>query len=316
MENLFGRRPQAILTDNGGEYMSYQIATYMQEKGIEHFHTVPYTPEQNAVAERKNQYVIEMVRCMLIDSQLPNKYWAEAVMTATYLQNRLSTKAADKTPFELWLGHTPNLKYIRIFGSKAYAFVPAQKRRKLDRRTEIGVLVGYKKGCKGYRIVNPNTGKLMLSSVVYFHEGDRVHRNYLVPMSHNERQEASDSLFIPLSVEGGQVSEDIKDVAQEKEATEQLLEEAGEPDVILKTPVRCSTRSNKGVPAKRLSYLAKWVTTYKPSSWKEIESCSAEEAEKWEKAAAEEFDDLKRNNTWTLTKLPKGKKKMSIGCKW
>ena len=53
-------------------------------------------------------------------------------MTACYVQNRLPTKATDKTPFELWNGSKPDIKHLRVFGRKAYVHIPEEKRTKWE----------------------------------------------------------------------------------------------------------------------------------------------------------------------------------------
>ena len=53
--------------------------------------TVPKTPEQNGIAERMNRTLVELVRGMLADAQVPHKFWAEALSTAIYLRNRSPT---------------------------------------------------------------------------------------------------------------------------------------------------------------------------------------------------------------------------------
>ncbi|GKA16595.1 ribonuclease H-like domain-containing protein [Tanacetum coccineum] len=78
-------------------------------KGITREFSVARTPQQNGVAERKNRTLIEAARTMLVDSLLPTTFWAEAVNTACYVQNRvLVTKPYNKTPYELLHGgHMP-----------------------------------------------------------------------------------------------------------------------------------------------------------------------------------------------------------------
>lgn len=76
-----------VLNDNGGEYMSTRFENYLKAEGIRHERTVPKMPEQNGVAERLNRTLIEMVRSMLIDANLPHTFWAEALCTAVYLKN-------------------------------------------------------------------------------------------------------------------------------------------------------------------------------------------------------------------------------------
>ncbi|GJU30662.1 ribonuclease H-like domain-containing protein [Tanacetum coccineum] len=75
------------------------------------------TPQQNRVAERKNRTLIEAARTMLADSKLPTSFWAEAVNTAYYVQNRvLITKPHNKTPYELFLSRKLALGFMRPFG--------------------------------------------------------------------------------------------------------------------------------------------------------------------------------------------------------
>nr|GEY74789.1 ribonuclease H-like domain-containing protein [Tanacetum cinerariifolium] len=69
------------------------------------------TPQQNGVAERRNRSLIEVARTMLADAKLPITFWAEAVNTACYVQNRvLVNKAHNKTPYELFNGHEEHLE--------------------------------------------------------------------------------------------------------------------------------------------------------------------------------------------------------------
>ncbi|GBO15517.1 Retrovirus-related Pol polyprotein from transposon TNT 1-94 [Araneus ventricosus] len=89
---------------------------------------------------------------MLSEAGLPHKFWGEAVCTATYFQNRLSTKPNKKTPYELWTNRKPDLSHIRIFECKAYAYVLKQKRGKLEDKAVEGVFLGYDNRSKGYRI--------------------------------------------------------------------------------------------------------------------------------------------------------------------
>lgn len=73
---------------------------FLREQVIEHQSTVPYTPQQNGVSEKKNRSLLDMVRCMLKDTALPDKFWGEGVMTATYIQNRLLTKSIEKNTIQ------------------------------------------------------------------------------------------------------------------------------------------------------------------------------------------------------------------------
>nr|GEU45081.1 putative ribonuclease H-like domain-containing protein [Tanacetum cinerariifolium] len=86
-------------------------------KGIKREFSVARTPQQNGIAERKNMTLIEAARTMRADSLLPIPFWAEAVNTDCYVQNRvLVTKPYNKTPYELLLGRTPSIGFMRPFG--------------------------------------------------------------------------------------------------------------------------------------------------------------------------------------------------------
>ncbi|GJW26750.1 putative ribonuclease H-like domain-containing protein [Tanacetum coccineum] len=84
--------------------------------GIKREFSVARTPQQTRVAERKNKTLIEAARTMLADSKLPTTFYAEAVNTACYVQNKvLVIKRHSKTPYELFLCRKPALNFIRPF---------------------------------------------------------------------------------------------------------------------------------------------------------------------------------------------------------
>lgn len=120
VKNKFGRKPVIIRSNRGGEYTGKAVKKYLASQGISIQYTAPYTPEQNGVSERKNRTLIEMSRCLLTEAELPNTFWAEAVLTANYIQNRVLTRAKEATPYELWNGSKPGINHFQIFGSKCY----------------------------------------------------------------------------------------------------------------------------------------------------------------------------------------------------
>ncbi|GJS73152.1 putative ribonuclease H-like domain-containing protein [Tanacetum coccineum] len=88
-----------------------------ERKGIKREYSIARTPQQNGVAERKNRTLIEAARTMLADSKLPTTFWAEAVSTACYVQNRvLIVKPHNKTPYELFRGFKPAIGFMKPFG--------------------------------------------------------------------------------------------------------------------------------------------------------------------------------------------------------
>ncbi|GJT08602.1 putative ribonuclease H-like domain-containing protein [Tanacetum coccineum] len=102
IENLVDKKVKIIRCDNGTEFKNKVMDDFCREKGIRREYSVARTPQQNGVAERRNRTLIEAARTMLADSKLPTTFWAEAVSTACYVQNRvLVVKPHNKTPYEL-----------------------------------------------------------------------------------------------------------------------------------------------------------------------------------------------------------------------
>ena len=148
-----------LRTDNGGEYVSKDFQAYLASKGIEHQLTVPHSPQQNGVAEWLNRTLMQSARSMLSHSNMPNKFWAEAVATAAYLRNRTTTSANEEqlTPFEKRYGHKSNISHLKVFGCAAYSLVPSTERRKLDKKARRMCFIGYSKNPKGYRLIDLST---------------------------------------------------------------------------------------------------------------------------------------------------------------
>ena len=141
-ESVTGCRVKCIRSDNWTEYVNKD--RYLKECGIQRQLTAPYSPQQNGVAERANRTSLDSARSMLHYAALTEKFWAEAVFSATYVKNRVPTKAVEKkVPYEAFWGRKPSAGYLRIFGCDAYAFVPKVNRKKLDSRSKKVTFLGY-----------------------------------------------------------------------------------------------------------------------------------------------------------------------------
>ncbi|GKB83846.1 putative ribonuclease H-like domain-containing protein [Tanacetum coccineum] len=117
IENLVDKKVKIIRSDNGTEFKNKVMDDFCREKGIKREYSVAKTPQQNGVAKKRNRTLIEAARTMLADSMLPTTFWAEAVSTACYVQNRvLVVKPHNKTPYELFRGFKPALSFMRPFG--------------------------------------------------------------------------------------------------------------------------------------------------------------------------------------------------------
>nr|GEU47370.1 retrovirus-related Pol polyprotein from transposon TNT 1-94 [Tanacetum cinerariifolium] len=127
-------------------------------KGILRQLSVARNPQQNRVAERRNRTLIEAAKTMLADSKLPTTFWAEAVNTAFYVQNRvLVVKPHNKTPYELFHGRTPTLSFMRPFGCLVTIQNTIDYLGKFDGKDDEGFFVGYSLNSKAFRVFNSRT---------------------------------------------------------------------------------------------------------------------------------------------------------------
>ncbi|GJX60598.1 ribonuclease H-like domain-containing protein [Tanacetum coccineum] len=158
IENLVDYKVKVIRCDNGTEFKNKEMNHFCEMKGILRQYSVARTPQQNGVAERRNMTLIEAARTMLADSKLPTTFWAEAVNTACYVQNRvLVVKPHNKTPYELFHGRTPTLSFMRPFGCHVTILNTIDHLDKFDGKADEGFFVGYSLNSKAFRVFNSRT---------------------------------------------------------------------------------------------------------------------------------------------------------------
>ncbi|GKA81680.1 putative ribonuclease H-like domain-containing protein [Tanacetum coccineum] len=161
IENLVDKKVKIIRCDNGTEFKNRVMNEFCEKKGIKREFSVARTPQQNGVAERRNRTLIEAARTMLADSKLPTTFWAEAVNTACYVQNRvIIVKPHNKTPYELFRGRTPALSFMRPFGCHVTILNTLDHLGKFDGKSDDGFFVGYSLTSKAFRVYNIRTRKV------------------------------------------------------------------------------------------------------------------------------------------------------------
>ncbi|GJZ55257.1 putative ribonuclease H-like domain-containing protein [Tanacetum coccineum] len=161
IENLVDKKVKIIRSDNGTEFKNKVMDDFCREKGIKREYSVARTPQQNGVAERRNRTLIEAARTMLADSKLPTTFWAEAVSTACYVQNRvLVVKPHNKTPYELFRGFKPALSFMRPFGCHVTILNTLDSLGKFDGKSDEGFFVGYSLSSKAFRVYNTRTRRV------------------------------------------------------------------------------------------------------------------------------------------------------------
>nr|GFC30070.1 hypothetical protein [Tanacetum cinerariifolium] len=115
------------------------MTEYYERIGIFHQKSVPRTPQQNGVVERRNRTLVEAARTMLIFSKAPMFLWAETMATACYTQNRsLIHTRHHKTPYELVHNKKPDLTFFRVFGALCYPTNDSEDLGKLQPTADTG----------------------------------------------------------------------------------------------------------------------------------------------------------------------------------
>lgn len=291
--NECGQSVTRLRTDNGGEYTSKEFQEYLKTQGIHHEMTVPHSPQQNGVAERKNRTLVEAARSMLSHAKLPKMYWAEAVATAAYIQNRLPTSVLkQETPHERWCGKKPDMRHMRVFGCVAYAHIPDEERRKLDKKAVKLRFVGYANNAKGYRLYDEEKRRILIRRDVIFNESNFDWKQEAeVPCSENE---------ITMTTDESETRDDEVTVNSTVRTSNRIR----------RTPRRYGY--DEFADTVTVDHHAKMCSVTEPITLKE--AMMSPNAKEWQEAADLEYESLLENETWDLVDLPRERK--AVGSRW
>ncbi|GJR78451.1 putative ribonuclease H-like domain-containing protein [Tanacetum coccineum] len=161
IENLVDKKVKTIRCDNETEFKNKVMNYFCREKCIKREYSVARTPQQNEVAKRRNRTLIKAARTMLADSKLPTTFWAKAVSTTYYVQNRvLIVKPYNKTPYELFRGFKPALSFMKPFECHVTILNTLDSLGKFDGKSDGGFFVGYSLSSKAFMVYNTRTMKV------------------------------------------------------------------------------------------------------------------------------------------------------------
>lgn len=181
IQTQFSTKIQVFKTDNGREYFHSQLGSYLNSHGIIHISSCVETPQQNGVAERKNRHLLEVTRSLMLATHVPKFFWGEAVLTATYLVNRMPSRVLDfQTPFQRLLHTYPHIRFVsqiplKVFGCTAFVHINQQHRSKLDPKSLKCVFLGYAPNQSGYKCYCPQTKRFYTTMDVTFFEDQPFH---------------------------------------------------------------------------------------------------------------------------------------------
>ena len=304
-ENQTEKKTQVLCCDNG-EMVSNRSKAWAASKGIHMDLTTPGKSAQNGVAESAIRAVDGMSRAMLAQSGFRDSFWEYSVVVAAYLKNLCLNRGSSHsvTPFEVFLGHRPSVRHLRVFGCVGYVRRSNYKKKDVFRAVRAR-LVGYDVKIKSYLMLDAN-GVVHRSRDVQFFEKD---------FSWSQETSAPESVHVDL---------DFSDAGAEQEDAGAELKRPEKETAQPVVQLRRSLRKNKGVPAADATHdLLHEIGDQKASQevngvWKQpltIEKAlGGADAEFWRPAVLSELKSLSDSGTWEVQQLPSGIK--PIGCRW
>ncbi|RVW93089.1 Retrovirus-related Pol polyprotein from transposon TNT 1-94 [Vitis vinifera] len=285
VQNQFNSKIQVLKSDNAKEYFTSSLSTYLQNHGIIHISSCVDTPQQNGVAERKNRHLLEVARCLMFSSNVPNYFWGEAILTATYLINRMPSRVLTfQSPRQLFLKQFPHTHAassdlpLKVFGCTAFVHVYPQNQ-------------------------SPNPSQFApteLSTPMPPISSAAQHTNVPSPVTIQSP--------MPIQPIAPQLANENLQVYIRRRKRQEL--EHGSQST-------CGQYidSNSSLPEENIgrigwrAFATSLDDTQVPNTIQEALKIS-----EWKKAVQDEIDALEKNGTWTITDLPVGKR--PVGCKW
>ena len=143
VENQLDKKIKTLKIDQGREYLLERFKYLCDEKGISRQLTIPGTPQQNGVAERRNKMLLDMVRSMMTQANLLISYWKVALLIVTYVLNQVPSKTIASTPYNLWNNRNPDLSNLRLWGPTTYIHNLSHKYGKLGLRGRKCIFIRY-----------------------------------------------------------------------------------------------------------------------------------------------------------------------------
>ncbi|RDX89132.1 hypothetical protein CR513_29178, partial [Mucuna pruriens] len=176
VKNQFNKSIKRLQLDNGTKFVNLEFFKFLKDNGVVHELTCMNTPQKNGVAERKHRHLLEVARALLFQMSVPNVYWGEVVLSATYLINRLPTRVLNNiSPIKHMLSFFPSSPLMLslpslVFGCVAFIHSHNPHCGKLDPRVVKYVFIGYPSNKNGLKCYHPPSHKFFVSMNVTFHE--------------------------------------------------------------------------------------------------------------------------------------------------
>nr|GEW39811.1 hypothetical protein [Tanacetum cinerariifolium] len=162
---------RVVQTDKGMEFLNQTLHAFFAVEGIFHQTSVARTSKQNEVVKRRNRTLVEAARTMLSAAKVPLFFWAEAIATTCFTQNRsLVIPRHEKTPYHTINDWKPSVKFFHIFGSLCYIVRDGKNLDKMKEKGDACIFVGYSTQSRAYRVYNKRTRVIVETIHVNFDE--------------------------------------------------------------------------------------------------------------------------------------------------
>nr|GEX39433.1 retrovirus-related Pol polyprotein from transposon TNT 1-94 [Tanacetum cinerariifolium] len=160
-----------VRTDKSTEFLNTTLHAYFDSEGILHQTSVTRTPKQNDVVKRRNRTLVEAARTMLSATKVPLFFWAKAIATACFTQNRsLVIPRHEKIPYHIINDWKPSVKFFYIFCSLCYIVKDGENLDKMKEKGDACIFVGYSTQSRAYRVFNKRTRVIVETIHVNFDE--------------------------------------------------------------------------------------------------------------------------------------------------
>jgi Reverse transcriptase (RNA-dependent DNA polymerase)/Pol polyprotein, beta-barrel domain/GAG-pre-integrase domain len=151
-------------SDGGGEFINDYLTDWLRQNGTRLTYTTANTPQHNGIVERMNGVLMESARAMLVHCAAPLSLWGEAINYAAFIHNNTPQPSIqDQIPYSVLFGRHYEPNKMRTFGCDAFEYLDESVRGKFQPRFRRGIFVGYDATQNGFRVLNPDTRRLIVS---------------------------------------------------------------------------------------------------------------------------------------------------------
>nr|GEX41780.1 retrovirus-related Pol polyprotein from transposon TNT 1-94 [Tanacetum cinerariifolium] len=216
------------------KFLNTTIHAYFSAKGIDHQTSVARTPEQNDVVKRQKRTLVEAAQTMLIATKVSLFFWAKAIVTVCFTQNRsLVIPRHEKTPYHIINNRKPSVKFFHIFGYLCYIIRDGENLDKIKEKGDACIFVGYSTQSRAYRVFNKRTRVIVESIHVNFDE---------LPQMASDHLNGSTQIVLKSSA----VTADVPNIYQQQHTTPLNTQTTTEPTCHVPTqaPIVTSTENN------------------------------------------------------------------------